>query len=96
MSRTFRNRPHKLISSDSDAIWLLECYNEDKVKRLIWKHYCDSVSGRWSLPKHFRKRINKHRKQVDKRELSCILKDIEYIPNMSPWNGRDSRAWDWF
>lgn len=96
MSRTFRNRPNRLISSNEDALYFLDYFSIEIVERMIWKHYADSMSGDWNLPKHFRKHKNTQRKTIDKRELHRIMGDIEYIPNMSTWNCKDARILDWF
>ena len=89
MSRTFRNRCLPLIVyhvPDTDT----------EINTLVYRYYSDSDSGRYGLPKHFRKQTNKQRKSIDKQELNKALQDSEYVPNMCAWNGKSGNSWYWW
>ena len=70
--------------------------NEQERLRAKAKDTRDSHSGIYSTPKNWRKSVVKTRRAVDRMEISKVLKDLDYVPNMSSWNCKDDNAWGYW
>lgn len=99
MSRTIRKIPDNHYFSnwwEGTTLWTPKFHNPKEVGRAKARSTADHISGMYNLPKSFRKVVNHARRAVDRAEISKIMKNVEYVPNMSPWGCRDSQSWNWW
>ena len=93
MSRTVRDR--NLTWSHADTVFRTFLNDKERL-RAKSKDTRDSHSGIYSTPKHWRKVVNTTRRAVDRMQISRIVKDVDYVPNMSPWSCKDDNAWGYW
>lgn len=93
MSRTTRKRYR---SFEETMLWIDDTYTKKELGRLK-AHWTNNQYYGWSLPKYFRKMVNKTRRRKDTRVL---YKEVNMIPHKEEWysnyNCKDNQAWDYF
>jgi len=92
MSRTYRDRPFKLLT-DENVSWWLEHRTEKELLKKLYQFYGDSHSGDYNTKKSIRKVVEKWRRARNKQEVFKAVKFDDHIPNIQPCNGKDNHSW---
>lgn len=85
------NDPFGDVYLKSDSIEV----TEKKLLKYKYKYYTD-LFWKDSLPKHFRKRVNKARKVKSNHELWKEINYKDYVGNYSKYNCKDNDHWSWY
>ena len=89
-----------LVTSSLTAYWINSPWYVTKTgkekARYEHKLRIGGYSGINALPKQFRKQENKRRRGRDKHEMQRGVREVDYQPNMSTWNCKDSNSWGWW
>ena len=103
MSRTYRKSGEFYWNLKEIQAELKDCVErglQNTWNLFIYKHHTykknsDSHTST-SLPKHFRKQVNKSRRAKDKQEIFKEVNIFNYEEQCSKWNCKDNDSWGYW
>lgn len=78
------------VENDTATSWELHTY-----RYYLYKCTADS-SISITLPRHFRKEVNKRRRARDKQEVYKAVHIVDYEELCSDWNCKDNESWGYW
>ena len=79
------------VKNGNPTLWELSTY-----RYYLYKYKRDMKYRLHTLPKSFRKEVNKHRRAKDKQEVYKAITINGYEELCSNWNCKDNESWGYF
>lgn len=97
MSRTYRKRTETFEQYYSH--WFANDWFGDEKDEMQMRAKYYNTTDKWyshSLPKYFRKDVNRKRRKIDRHEIYKAINFDDYPEQCSRWNCKDNNAWGYW